>query len=171
MKDKKNIFILALLLAIVFMSIGYAALSSVLNINGTANVDESWNVKIISIDKGDLVGATIPENKAPSFTATSATFEVDLEYPGASATFDITVENAGSIDAKLDSIVGVDTINDTAPLEIVYEVKDADIGAKLAAGAKDVITVTVTWKSDDKDKVPEVKTKVGVITLNYSQFN
>ena len=52
MKDKKNIFILALLLAIVFMSIGYAALSSVLNINGTANVDESWNVKIISIERG-----------------------------------------------------------------------------------------------------------------------
>ena len=49
MKDRKNILIVALLIAIVAMSVGYAALAQQLTINGTANISASCDVKIKEI--------------------------------------------------------------------------------------------------------------------------
>ena len=47
---KKNFVIIALFVAIVAMGVGYAALTQVLTINGTASVgDAKWQVEITDI--------------------------------------------------------------------------------------------------------------------------
>lgn len=164
----KNIIIGALLVAIVAMSVGYAALAQQLTINGTANIKGSWGVEFTKIDEGTLTGATTVG--VPSFTATSATFEVDLAYPGATATYDITIENKGNIDATLDSISGVDAANSNAPTEIQYTITGVAKNDTLAAGATTTAHVTVTWvSSDEGDTIPEETTKTATITLNYVQ--
>lgn len=164
-KSNKNIILLILLLVIVGMAVGYAALSQALVINGTANITTEWKVLFTNIEEGTLTGA---ESKtAPSYTATTATFDVNLLYPGASAQYKVTVANQGSINAKLTSVDGIDTANAAAPTDITYTI-DAEANETLAAKAEKVYTVTVTWDAAS-ETIPETKTKTATITLNYEQ--
>lgn len=166
MKNKKSIVICALLVAIVAMAVGYATLSQTLTINGTANIDAAWNVKITGITEGTLVNAeTVGEL---DFDDTSATFEVDLSEPGASATYNVAIKNAGSIDAVLESIDGVDTANAAAPTDIKFAVTGVTAGETLAADGTATAVVTVTWDSASEE-IPAVKSKTATITLNYVQ--
>jgi len=164
-KSNKNIILLILLLVIVGMAVGYAALSQALVINGTANITTEWKVLFTNIEEGTLTGA---ESKtAPSYTATTATFDVNLLYPGASAQYKVTVANQGSINAKLTSVDGIETANAVAPTDIKYTI-DAQADDTLAAGGTKVYTVTVTWDAAS-ETIPETKTKTATITLNYEQ--
>lgn len=165
----KNIIIAALIIAMCAMSVGYAILAQALTINGTANIDANWDIRFTRIVTGDLDNATVVGT--PTASGTSATFEVNLEEPGASAEFDITVENKGTIDAVLASITGVDTANVTEPVEVQYEVTGVDVGDSLLVNGSDVFHVTVTWDIGDTDvtELPEETTKTATITLNYKQ--
>lgn len=165
MEKKKSLIIGCLLATIVFMSVGYAALAQTLNINGTANINAEWKVEITGITDSNLVGATVKET---DFNTTSATFDVDLAYPGATATFNVAVANNGTINAALDSISGLESANSTTPAEIQYEITGVTAGDKLAAGDSTTATVKVTWISS-ADKIPDVTTKTATITLNYVQ--
>ncbi len=166
----KQKLIVAALIVAGLASIAYAAFSSNLIINGTATTTPDWDVKITNIAANAVnstTGAT--DTTAPVFTDTSATFDVELAYPGASATYDITVTNAGSIDAILSSITpDVATINGAAPTDITYEVTGVTPSTTtLNAGATNTVTVKVTWNS--ASTVTTAQTKTATITLNYVQ--
>lgn len=165
MSKSRNILIGGLLLAIVFMAVGYAALAQQLNVNGTASIDASWDIKFTNIKEKNMLGATTVG--IPSASGTSATFEVELAYPGASATYDITVENGGSIDAVLESISGVDTANEAVPEEIQYEVTGIATGDDLTASQTKTFQIIVKWI--DSDSIPTATSKTATITLNYKQ--
>ena len=164
-KNSKTLILLILLLVIVGMAVGYAALSQALQINGTANITSQWKITFTSIEEGKMLGAET--NTAPSYTATTATFDVNLLYPGASAQYKLTVENQGSIDAKLLNIDGVESANQAAPTDITYSI-NAKADDSLPSGAKKEYIVTVTWNAD-ATTIPETKTKTATITLNYEQ--
>ena len=164
-KSNKNIILLILLLVIVGMAVGYAALSQALVINGTANITTEWKILFTNIQEGTLTG--VESKTAPSYTATTATFDVNLLYPGASAQYIVTVANQGSINAKLTSVDGIDTANAAAPTDITYSI-DAKADDTLAAGGTKTYTVTVTWNAA-AETIPETKTKTATITLNYEQ--
>ncbi len=166
-KNNKNLILLILILVIVGMAVGYAALSQALVINGTANITTEWKILFTDIQEGDFVGA---ESKTqPSYTATTATFDVNLLYPGASAEYIVTVANQGNIDAKITSIDGIDTANAMAPKDIKYTI-DAVKDDLLSAGSTKTYTVKVSWDAD-ATVVPDTKTKTATITLNYEQAN
>lgn len=170
MKDTKNILIGALIIAILVMSIGYAALMQQLTINGTANITGNWDVKITDITTRVLTNASIKEG-SPTFTDTSATFDVDLEAPGASATFDITIKNSGKLDAYLDSITGLDDANSEDPVYITYTLSGVDEYDLFCSGETATATVTVTW-DPSYTTVPDTSvSKTATIQLNYVQAN
>lgn len=168
MDKKKNFIIGTLLAAIVLMSVGYAALAQVLTINGTANIDANWDVEITGITEGTVKGAT---TKTITSNATSATFSVDLAYPGATATYEVDIENKGTIDAILESITGVDSANSALPTEIQYSVTGVSEGDALDSKATAKAIVTVTWvkSADNTDTVPTQTSKTATINLNYVQ--
>ncbi len=176
-RNKKTFTIVALVVAILLIGIGYAALQQSLVINGTAGIgDANWNIKITGIEAKNLNGAamaTVDSGTNPSFTDTSATFNVELQYPGASAEFEVTISNLGTIPAKLNSITGVDTANTATPTEIQYEVTGVTAGTtELAAETgTNVAKVKVTWVSngEESDTVPTDTSKTATITLNYVQ--
>lgn len=168
MRDKKNILIIALLISIIAMSIGYAALAQQLTINGTANISANWDVKIKEITPRVLTGASIKEG-SPTFSNTSASFNVDLEYPGANAEFDITIENAGKINAILDSISGIDSANSSAPTYITYLVYGVTEGDLLDSGDTTTATISVTWDSNQETSPETSVSKTATINLNYVQ--
>ena len=52
-KNSKNIILVILLLVVVGMAVGYAALSQALVINGTANVSAEWKIIFTDIKEGN----------------------------------------------------------------------------------------------------------------------
>ena len=164
---KKNYLIVALFIAIVAMSIGYAALAQVLTINGTANIDAKWDISITDIEVLIQVGAT--DKQLPTHTNTTATFNVDLAYPGSSSTYLITVENKGTINAKLSEITGIDDANSANPTKIQYSVKKSDLNDELNVGESKTFEIKVEWLSSDEDKNIISESKTATIGLNYIQ--
>jgi len=187
---KKNWIVVALCIAIVGMGIGFAALAQNLQINATANITGEWDVRIMNIhDSGDWGGEGSSTVGTPSFDGTSATFEVDLEYPGAWREYIINVQNFGNIDAILDSITGISAANSAAPSEIQISARvsspslgmtpftttDTTVGYTLFPGITvdiHAIFVRVEWvipPDGVESVIPDVKSKAATINLNYVQ--
>lgn len=164
----KNILLVILLIAVIGMAVGYAALSQQLVINGTANITTEWDVHIKSITASSNNSNTGAKDKStPSFTATSATFDVDLAYPGSSASYIVTVENSGSINAMIDEVTGIEAANSQEPAAIQYSINAVSKDELLAGTEKEYI-VTVKW-NENVTQIPNTKTKTATITLNYVQ--
>lgn len=105
-RGAKVIAIVALLIAVVGLTVGYAAYSSTLTINGTANVDPaSWKVNFDYKTGTSLTGATkghAAENTAPTLADTTISgFDVTLKAPGDSVTYNFLIKNSGTLNAKL----------------------------------------------------------------------
>ena len=86
------------------MGIGYAAFSSQLNITGTSNITSTWDVRITNIES-ELHGAEDIEE--PSYDNTNglyASFNTGLKRPGDYALYTVTIENRGSVDARIEKI-------------------------------------------------------------------
>ncbi len=168
MKEKKNVLIIVLLVAIIAMAVGYAALGEALTVTGVGTVNAQWDVQIDSITASTLVGATV--NSAEKTGNTTASFDVDLAYPGASATFIVTTKNFGTIDAAFDGFSNLASINAEAPSYITYTVTGIDEGSMLKANEANSQTakITVTWDKDAVD-VTNGATKTATITLDYVQ--
>lgn len=163
----KTKIIVAAFIVLGLASIAYAAFAQLLTINGTGTSSGDWDVKITSITQTGNTGAT--ENAAPTFTDTSASFDVNLAYPGATATYDVVVTNNGTIPAVITSVDGISTANAAAPVYITYTLTGVTNGTTLAAnGGTNTATVTVTWDPDSAP-VSVGESKTATITLNYEQ--
>ncbi len=101
----KVIAIIALFVAVMGLSIGFAALFTELSITGTATVTgtsggDVWNVKFKELTK-TLTGAT--EASAAVLDDTSITFNLKFTKPGDKAEYKFKVENTGMINAILNT--------------------------------------------------------------------
>ncbi|OYX43192.1 hypothetical protein B7Y94_02200 [Candidatus Saccharibacteria bacterium 32-49-12] len=164
----RNKILIAALVVAVIASVAYAALSQLLTITGTGTTNGSWDVAITGITQTSASGAT--DATAPTYTDTSATFDVNLAYPGATATYEIAVANTGTIDAVLDTITGVTEANAAAPAYITYSLSGVTEGVTTlpATTGTNTATVTVTWDAGSGPVNPG-ETKTATISLNYIQ--
>lgn len=163
----RNKLLIAALVVVGLASVAYAAFAQILTVSGTGTAVGTWNVAITDITRTSATGAT--DAVAPSFTGTSATFDTNLAYPGATATYAVTVTNNGSVDAKLTSITDMVSKNAEAPTYITYTLSGVTGGTTtLAAGATNVLNVTVTWAAGSAPSTPS-ESKAATITLNYDQ--
>ncbi len=107
----KNLAIGILCCMLVFMGIGYAALSQVLKVTTTGNVTGQWKIYIDSADlntetetdTNKIIDATKATSSISSDKLT-ATTNVSFNEPGEYALYDIVVKNEGNIDAELKNI-------------------------------------------------------------------
>lgn len=167
--------IIALIIAMTALVVGYASLRQVIKMKTKTTNENKWLVEITKIEESEMIGATTKGDLR--FNETSATLTVDLAYPGASATYDITLANHGTMDAVLESISGLDTANNTNPTQIQYEIIGIGAGDLLVAKNGDTIDtqvakVKVTWMVDEKSpniSPTEPISKTATITLNYVQ--
>lgn len=163
----KTKIIVAAFVVVGLASIAYAAFAQLLTINGTGTSAGDWNVKITGITQTASTGAT--DSVPPSFTDTSATFDVDLAYPGATATYDVVVTNNGTIPAIVTSVDGVPAANAAVPTYITYSLTGVTNGTTLAAnGGTNTAKVTVTWDPASAP-VSTNESKTATITINYEQ--
>lgn len=164
-----NKLLAAALVVVGLATVAYAAFAQTLTINGTGTAAGTWDVEITSITLDANVGAT--ENSAPVVAGDnlSATFDVDLAYPGAYAEYDVVVTNSGSIDAKYDGSTDLTALNAAAPDYITYTVTEPAVNDPLAAAGTDTITVRVEWDAAETNPGTGVENKVATIDLDYSQ--
>ena len=113
-ESKRNKIIIFILAGIVcLMGIGYAAFSTKLNITGTSKISSDWNIKIISANVKDK--SEKAENVKNTYSELTADLEANLYNPGDYVEYDIVIENAGSFDAKLETL-GITNSNNEAVL-------------------------------------------------------
>lgn len=162
----RNKLIIAAVVLVGLASVAYAAFSQLLTINGTGTANGNWNIAITGITQTASTGAT--ENAAPLFTGTSATFDVDLAYPGASATYEVVIKNNGTIPARLSTLTDLTTLNAAAPADIHYTLTGVAVNDTLAASATVTATVKVEWLTGGSTNI-DTQSKVATIDFNYIQ--
>lgn len=163
----RNKVIIAAVVLVGLASVAYAAFAQLLTINGTGTATADWNVEITGITRTSATGATDVAG-TPSFTATSAIFNTDLAYPGATATYGVTIKNNGTISAKLSTITDLATINAAAPADITYSMSGVAVNDVLAPGASVTVSVSVTWAAS-ATTIPSPASKSATIDFNYVQ--
>lgn len=166
-KKNKNLIIILLVILLVAISVGYAAFSQTLTINGSVTGTANWDVKFTAAEIDDALKTTISDHGTATVSTdgTTITADVKLSYPGDGCLVKATVKNAGSLDAKLTSItLNTDgTDKDDVEVSLPEAIKAGEI---IKANGTCTIYIPVKWKLDS------TKTKVEssfTVTYTYEQ--
>ena len=140
-KKKNRVFLLLILL--LGISVGFAALATTLKINGSASITKNnWNIYWDNISNQKGVTPTVSEivDEDTTHKKNIVNFEVTFDQPGDYYEFEVDAVNAGTIDAEVLSIEKKynDTVipaSGTSPLPsyLKYEVTYAD-GSEISIG-------------------------------------
>lgn len=190
-KFVQNVSIIVLAVAIIVMSVGYAAYGENLTVTGTTTIQKaSWDIHFANYKKTANTNILDSNISAPNLGTgtTSATFTATLAM-NQTYEFTMDVENAGTFDALLKSFsltATKDGVSQTVNADgqsysndyLNYSVKWSD-GTALAANqalthntSKTIlINVTTTQPEDDNLLPSDNETYVFTLTLNYSQSN
>ena len=161
-RKKNNIIIGSLLAVVLLMAVGYAAFSTVLNIQGTGSISSSWNIKITNVEVSNIVGEA-SDAEGTTWEDLTATINSNLVSPGDSITYDVTIRNDGTLDAVLTDINLSESINPA----ISFSTSNLTEGTELGAGEEAILKVTVTY--NDVTSQPEDTTASLDMTLTYEQ--
>ena len=173
--SKKNLVIVAVLLIVLFMTIGYAALSTTLNITGTANISTvGWDVHFanIKVTSGSVTATTAASINSAT---TAVNYAVTLNKPGDFYEFTVDVVNGGTLDAKLSTITlgGLTSAADvytnyTATYSDGTTIKQNDT---IAAGATKTLKVRVEFDSTiSNSQLPTSAESLSLtFAVNYAQ--
>ena len=117
-RDKRNYLIIALCAILVVMGAGYAAFSSLLTINGTANISNSWCVgfdntmtSTMEVTKGVSTGTQPTGSMTYSGTACGSTLQPNSSLnahfyqPGDQIEYTLTITNKSTVQAAIKSIL------------------------------------------------------------------
>ena len=164
MKHENNfkiLIIMAIVIAIVAVTLGYAGLSQVLNITTSGTVQSqatSWNVKFTNAGAGSVTGSATKGSISLNNTTVTVTGVV-LKAPGDTVTWTWDVTNAGQVPAKVSTFTNltptvsgasadVTTVNSNYTYAITYSDGVAPkANDALAAGATKSMKLVITYKS------------------------
>ncbi len=193
-RKTKAVAIVALIVAVLGLTVAFAALSTTLTINGTAEVNTAtWDIHFENLSSavttGDATETTAPTiqvgaNSKPNTKI--GDFKVQLTKPGDSVTYTFDVKNTGTIDATLGTLtlgtpqctsIAEPTVENDATIvcdNLTYELTYTDGGAKVTQG--DALnkgeTKNLTLKlSFDGDQLPSDDVSIdGLdVTMIYNQ--
>lgn len=124
--------IVAICIALVGLTIGYAALQTTLTINTKATVKAAtWNVKFQNLGTPTLTGEAAVVTAA-TLTDTVVTIDVSLKKPSDQVVYTFDVTNAGTIDAKLSAAPTLTGVTEAAAKHVNYTLTYSD-GTAIAA--------------------------------------
>mgnify|MGYP004672731653 CR=1 FL=1 len=172
-RREKALVIVVLLIVVAGLTVAFASLSSVLNINGTAYLDAAkWGIRFENLSSPTRVGkatttgtAKIEESKAAEITD----MNVSLMVPGDKIVYTVDLVNKGTINAKIDNIEKTVLTQEQQrylTFKVTdsngYEIKQGDI---LEKGETKKITITIEFIKDlTKEDLPK---QTSTISLSY----
>lgn len=124
----------------------------------------SWDIRFTDMYEKSKIG-TAKEISAPTYNSTKASFHVSLASPGDEITYDLTIKNFGTLNAKISSIYVIPENKDDDV--IFYYVDGIEIGDVLDAGQSTNMTVTAKF-NENVSSIPNIVKTVAVI-INYVQ--
>ena len=163
MKQRKNFIMCSMLVVMAVMAIGYSIFATRLNINATGNITSNWNIYFSNISSGISVG-NASNAITPSVTGTTATMEANLQSPGDSMTYELTLKNGGNIDAIIEDIAAEASGSNA----IIYSITGIKIGDKLASGEDIVITIKIEYDPNFTSQPSELS-KTLTVTIDAVQ--
>ena len=163
-RTNRNYIIMGLCAILLIMGVGYAAFSSQLKISGTSNIATNFLVKITGIEVSSKSGGAADKPDVTTYNDTSATFGTTLQTPGDSITYDITIENKGTIDAVLKTISKTDASNSA----ILFETSGVNEGDPLNVGEIATMQVKVTYNPSVESQPTDLDSTLKV-DLTYEQ--
>ena len=177
-KTKKTSLVVVVLMLVLLISLGYAALTTTLNVNGTATLKKhSCNIYFnnVQVKSGSISGEKVlivPETNGN--ITTQLTWSVSMDTPGEFYEFNVDVVNGGSIDAMVNTEtedIVTSSLTEAQLKYLDYTIKysngeNIEKYDKLAAGETKTITVKLLFKQDvNPNDLPE--TEQNGITLRY----
>ena len=169
----KALVVVVLLIVIAGLTIAFAALSTTLNINGTAYLDAAkWGIRFENLSSPTKIGsanvtgtAKIEETKSAEITG----INVGLSTPGDKVTYTVDLVNKGTINAKIDNIEKT-VLTQEQQRYLTFKVtdkngKEVSKGDILSAGETKKITITIEFIKDlTKEDLPK---QTSTISLSY----
>ena len=155
-KDKRAYIIIALVVALLLLAVGYAAFSQTLNVTGNVTGTVSYDVHF---DNASTGGSAAITNSGHTLTA-----NVTLANPGDAQEVTAVIQNDSSIPVKITSFNFDDSNDSSDNLTFTYE--NLDSSEVIAAGG------TCTYKFAIKWNEASTATSVNgsyAITFNYVQ--
>lgn len=163
-KSKKNYILIALIVVLLALAIGYAAFTANLAIDGTANASGTWDVKFVesTVDTSAHGSATVAEGD-------TLNVNVNLGFPGDGCTVTANIKNGGTVPAKLTKFEltddqGKEYANDD--IEVIIPSIEDDGTEIIAAGETCPVTFGVKWKTTSTAQTATAKFK---ISFTYEQ--
>ena len=169
----KALVVVVLLIVVAGLTVAFAALSTTLNINGTAYLDAAkWGIKFENLSSPTKIGsatttgtAKIEETKAAEITG----INVNLSTPGDKVTYTVDLVNKGTINTKIDNIEKTQLTSEQQRY-LTFKVTDksgneVSEGDILSAGETRNLTITIEFIKDlTKEDLP---TSTSTISLSY----
>ena len=160
MRVTKSKIIIVMCILLCIMVVVYSAFNAALTITGTANIASEWKVVFSKIEEVSKTSGVIIKS-APSASGTSATFDVGLTNPGDEIEYKITIENQGTIDAKVQKI----DISETDSTAIIFGISGIQVDEQIKAKTTKTFNVTIEYDSTVTSQ-PDKTDKV--LTLNIT---
>ena len=193
-KDRKTkiLAVIAIIVAVISLTIGFAAFSTSLSIEGTGDVKaSSWKVRFENLQPVQKVGTAV-ETTAPTINSNDTSisnFDVSFTTPGDSVSYTFDIANNGTFDAEITSInIPTPTCQGTGETaeedatnvceNLEYKLTYTDGGATLAQtdtlnkGEKKNVTLTLTYKDTiTEEELPQDNVDISNlgISIIYSQ--
>ena len=155
-RSVKLLIISILFMLIAGLTVAFAALSTTLNINGTAYLDAAkWGIKFenlsepVKVGNASVVGTSkIEETKSAEITG----INVNLSTPGDKVTYTVDLVNEGTINAKIDKIEKTQLTSEQQRY-LTFKVadqngKEVSEGDILSAGETRNLTITIEFIKD-----------------------
>ena len=169
----KALVVVVLLIVVAGLTVAFAALSTTLNINGTAYLDAAkWGIRFENLSSPTKIGsatttgtAKIEETKSAEITG----INVGLSTPGDKATYTVDLVNEGTINAKIDNIEKT-VLTSEQQRYLTFKVtdkngKEVSKGDILSAGETRNLTITIEFiKNLTKEDLPA---STSTISLSY----
>ena len=177
-KSKKNYLIIALIVILLALAVGYAGFTQNLQITGTATAKVNWD---IHFENATTSNATIAAMPTLTDNNHKMNVSVNLKKPGDTATVTVDIVNKGSVDATLTGFTITAENGQSTPISgtggvytegaIKMTLQELTTNTELVnTTGKLTYTMTFEWPSDyNTESVDD--TANFVITFDYSQKN
>ena len=193
-KDRgfKVIAIVALLIAVVGLSVAYAGYTATLTVTGTATVKSSWDVKWTNLDTGTATGYANVDDSTLAIATDGQSISGKigtLKAPGDTIKYTWNASNDGEIDATLTGVTlgtlscapaatnGAQAAEATAlcaKLSVAFTYDSAALTGtttgELLKGTTKPVTMTITYAEGDPAIITgDVEVTLGTTSFTYVQ--
>ena len=163
----KRVMIFALMFCLFIISVAYSVLAKDLNIKTIGSIDAKWDISITDIYSGDVVQNATNLFEPKIVSNSSVSFGTNLITPNDSITYTVIIENKGTIDAVLDSII-INENKDEKNSSIKYKVLGVEEKVTtLAVGEKNEVKILVYYDNIDVNSSTDLVTVNKKFSINF----